>query len=222
MAKRATASNKSGKGAKAGKRSRNLPNTTHAQEQEIQRTLTAQEALEKHAPTIKKLKADLRREQEAAKKVVGAANGAYRSSLKAFKKDGGNINQIIRILEDMDRDADEVIKDNLDYARYAAFFKLPIGEQAELFEGTSLKPAAKTSAPEAEETEEEEVSPEQRIARAKTEGFEAGSDGKSPSNNPYEDGSPEFLAWSAEWRRAQDVIAAKFGGKQPTHEAAHA
>lgn len=221
MAKRATASNGKGKG---GRKARNLPNTTTAQEQEIQRTLTAAEALEKHAPTIKKLKADLKREQEAAKKVVGAANGAYRSALKAFKKDGGNIDQIIRILEDLERDADEVIKDNLDYARYAAFFKMPIGEQAELFEGTGLKPAEKATAETDEEFEEgNTLTPEARIAKAKTEGFNAGSDGKSPSACEYEEGSPEFLAWNAEWRRAQDKIAEKFNpAKQPTHEPAHA
>jgi hypothetical protein len=218
MAKRATASN--GKGKKRGPRA--LPDTTVAQEQEIQRTLTQQEAWDKHFEGIKAARATLEREQAAAKKVVGAANGTYRGLLKQFKKDGGNIEMAIRVLNDLGRDADEVIKDNLDYARYAAFAKLAIGTQAELFEGTGAQPAVKAE-PEAE-ADREELTPEQRIEFAKTEGHMAGKDGKFATDNPYDDGSPEYLAWSGAYRDSQAALAAKFGPKNGAahSEAAHA
>lgn len=170
--------------------------------------LTPEERWEKHFPVISAAKKDLDSETATAKKIISAANGVYRNALKQFKKEGGNIKMMIRILEDQKRDAEEVEKDNRDYNAYAKLAGLPVGTQLSIFgDGgdKGVKPADDFK-------EGPPISTEESIRRAKTQGFDDGAAGKT-AFNAFPEGSPEALAYQGGWNDAQAKIARGLGKK---------
>ena len=172
----------------------------------------AREVFEEQMKLIRPLYEDL----EIANHARAAANSAYRTQLKAAKKAGINIDALTKALALQKREPDDVTKEFTDLNRYLAWLGIPVGTQLGLFDET------RTVATAAEDFAKRPISTEASIAKAKTEGFDAGHEAKNKAENPYEEGSPEALAWDAEWDRAQEKRARSLGRKAPTHEPAHA
>lgn len=184
---------------------------------------TPKEAFEYHYPICVAAKL----EQEKAAKAASAANSAFRNAVKAAKRDGIHSDALVQVLALRKEEPDDVTLRFRSINSYARWANLPIGAQLGLFDdgetvgkkvdddklgaagvngnGADGKPG--------DDFDKPTMSTEARIARAKTQGFDDGSEGKT-ANNAWPEGSPEALAYTAEYMRAQEVIASKMGPKR--------
>jgi hypothetical protein len=180
------------------------------------RPMTPEERWELHYPQIEDAKRELEKAQATAKK----AGGVYRNALKSFKKAGGNIEMLIAVMRDNDREIDEVERDLKDYNAYCILIGLPVGTQLGLFDKDTTVATKVDEARIAEQhpqngkgngdaetfQEGRPLSTEASIGQARTAGFDDGTEGKT-ARNVYTDGSPEALAYGAAYAEAQEKIA---------------
>lgn len=186
--------------------------TVEADEQRI--AMTPEERFQKHYPAIRVAKLELDEQQDIAKK----ANSVYRGRLKAFKKDGGNIEMLCEALRLQKREVDEIDRDFRDLNAYLKLMDIPVGTQLGLFaDGQSIASAIDADRIGKRDNDEFETRPittERALRDAKSAGFDAGSDGKSADTNPHEEGTPESLAWAGGYRDAQTALAKTLGGSR--------
>lgn len=132
-----------------------------------------------------------------AKSQLEEASGIYRAALKAAKAAGCNQKQLVAVLNDRKKDADQLVIEMRDYVRYAGLVGIAI-KQGDLFPVDSYK-VAEAAAQEMEEWQIEEA------------GCAAGKGGAERGDNKYPPGSPSFAAWDRGYLRGQKMIAAAMG-----------
>ena len=176
---------------------------------------TPEDIFNEHFPQIKAAKMELEKAQSAA----STANSTYRNYLKSFKKAGGDSDALIMALADQKLDPNDVNRKIANYNRYARLMGMPIGTQFGLFtDGQTVATKVDNGADKSPATER--MTDRMRTA-INEDGFKAGFNGRNLDTNPYEDGSPDFLAWSAGWNEAQAARAQSMGpqGAQPAAQA---
>lgn len=172
-------------------------------EQDQQPPADPREVFDKHMALLRPLQKTLRETTDARR----TANSAWRTALKAAKKEGIDTDALTAALAYQAADPEDVTKKFTNINRYLVWLGAAVGTQLGLF-GPGLTVA---SAAEAEQFDKQPISTEASVREARTKGFDAGSDGKNLSDNPHEDGSPEFLAWGGGYRDAQAKLARKLG-----------
>ena len=200
---------------------------------------TPQERWAQHWPLIRDAKAAL----DAAQEEVASANGEYRNLLKAYKKAGGDSEALVAALKLQKLEPSEVTKHIAGVNWHLRNLGVLVGQQLGFgFEqdgrdiahhvdndklnaagvnqnGADDKPADGFDKPAdgfdkpADGFDKPVMTTEAMIAKARTAGFDAGAGGKNRDTNPHADGSPEFLAFDAEWMRGQEKIAASMAPK---------
>lgn len=159
-------------------------------------TRSAEEIFQDHYPQILNAKSESEKKDEEARK----ARSSYRATLKAFKKAGGNVDALTAALAVRNRDPEDVTREWRDINRYARLMNLPIGAQLGLFDdGESV--AAKVDG---DQIEKQQPVPrkltDKTLTAIKKDGAEASASGKFATANPYDEGTPEFLAWAGGFR----------------------
>jgi hypothetical protein len=168
---------------------------------------TPEEIFRDHYPNILAAKVDEEKATEEARK----KRSSYRATLKAFKKAGGNVDALTAALAVRNRDPDEVTREWRDINRYARLMNLPIGAQLGLFEDGETV-AAKVDAAQIEK----QAGPPRKLTdktltAIKKDGAAASASGKFATANPYEEGTPEFLAWAGGYRDHQAELVHAMG-----------
>ena len=138
---------------------------------------------------------------------IDAATGRKRAALKRYKAEGVNIDMVREALKLRKRDPADVSKDFRDLNRMLVLMELPVGTQLGLFEGVTVATAIENR----QRAAAKPISTSDTIAAASEAGMKAGVAAKNRTDNPHEDGSPEFLAWDANWIAGQRQHAAKLG-----------
>lgn len=175
---------------------------------------SAEEIFKDHYPGILAAKVESEKKDDEARR----ARAGYRATLKGFKKAGGNVDALTTALAVRNRDPDEVTREWRDVNRYARLMNLPIGAQLGLFEdGTTV--GAKVD----DAQIEKQAAPPRRLTdktltAIRKDGAAASAAGKFATVNPYEEGTPQFLAWAAGFRADTADRAAKLGGGAPAGE----
>lgn len=125
---------------------------------------------------------------------------------------------LIAVMNDQKRELGDVERDLRDRNAYYQFIGLPVGTQLGLsLDGKSIATKIEDDAASKTHTAMATTS---TIDTAKKAGRTAGEHGVDASANPYEDGSPEFLAWAAAYRDQQSQEAMRLdGGKENSAEA---
>lgn len=134
-----------------------------------------------------------RRALQLAKRELDAAQGVYRAKLKAAKSAGLNQGALIRVLQALKGDTDEVVANEKTFARYMAFEGIQVGDQPDMLapiEGPGEKTKADLGEWEAEDR-----------------GYAAGKAGGDISANPYQPGTPHYAQWDKGFRDGMLAIA---------------
>jgi ribosome modulation factor len=147
------------------------------------------------------------------KAAADAANGEYRSALKAAKADGVDPSDVTWYIATKKRDAEEVNAELRRRARVAETMDMGLDLQPSLFPDPA---AAKVGAARARRNNA--GPPAHVTARARTLGRAAGAGGISKEACPYPGGSAEADAWSEGWGESQAGIVK--GMAPPNGEAA--
>ena len=123
-------------------------------------------------------------EIDTAEDKLETAKGALRNVRKRAKADGVNLRMLDEIRHAKRRDADEVIQDEQDRLRYAAFLGLDLGTQMEMSLDVPAEDVAKR---------------EQYDARR--DGLSFGRQGHPRTDTPFahEPGSVAYAAWDSGW-----------------------
>lgn len=141
------------------------------------------------------------RSAAAKKAALDAANGEYRSALKAAKADGVNPADVSWYIATKKRDADDVNAELRRRARVAETMDMGIELQSSLF------PEPKTPRAGAAHARKMTAGPPAHVtARARTLGRAAGAGGVSKEACPYPGGSAEAGAWIEGWTESQTQI----------------
>jgi len=151
------------------------------------------------------------------------ANSAYRTALKAAKKEGIDTDALTAALGWQKSDPEDVTKKFTNINTYLMWLGVPVGTQLGLFaEGLTVASAAEAEHFAKAEGDKRPISTEASIRGAKAKGFDAGTDGKNLDTNPHDEGSPEAHAWASGWREGQAKIARNLGRKSKNGAETHA
>lgn len=144
----------------------------------------------------------LEKEMDALKVQVKSISAKIGVNKKDFKKAGGEKSDYDWYLEARRREPEDIDNETRRRNRIAKFMNLPIGTQLGLLDdGDSVASAIEKSA---DKPKFEDDS-----------GYRAAFDGKSDFDNPFEDGSPAFLKWSADFQRGMlDCAKQRYGDKK--------
>lgn len=173
--------------------------------QDQQPAKSPEEIFSDHYPAILLAKVESEKKDDEARKV----RGVFRAALKAFKKSGGNVDALTAALAVRNRDPDEVTREWRDINRYARLMNLPIGAQLGLFEDGQTV-GAKVDAAKID-GDKQPVRGDKTLTACKKEGAKASAAGKFATDNPYEEGSPQFLAWIGAYNDAQAAAVHAMG-----------
>lgn len=148
--------------------------------------------------------------------VLETARGKVRQAWKDLKEEGFNLAALKRARKDLRADPLEAQMELDDYLAYrdmlGADDAIQAARQAEEREAN----AASVKAAERKQP----VASKESLARADQEGTAAGGAGRHKDENPYAEGSPEYLRWDAAWLAAQGTIAAGMNGGTAAHAGA--
>jgi hypothetical protein len=126
------------------------------------------------------------RELDEAEDKVTTAVGVVRSIRKRAKNDGVNLRALDEVRKAKRMDEDEVLLNEQDRLRYAAFLGLDLGTQLEL----------DVEIP-------EEVKDERAKYDAERDGYNFGKSGHPRTDNPFEAGTVAYVAWDGGWTRGE-------------------
>lgn len=148
----------------------------------------------------------------AARNDLDVANAHYRNALKKWGERGVPPEHVTWLLKQKKREVADIEQMIRWQNRMLAIAAIPVGSQLGLFDdgesvGTRVDKARAVPIAAADD-----------IVRAKREGYDAGARGDGEDANPYDDGSPLALAWSAERRRATVDRAGEVFGTAKTAE----
>lgn len=180
---------------------------TVAQDQKRQ-GMTFEERFDTHYPLIRNAKNDA----EAAATLATKANAVFRTTLKAFKKDGGNTAAMIRLLQIEKLEPKEVDLEFRDLNAMLKLRKIPVGTQLglDLATGKSIATAVEdekiAEAGEGDEFDTGQPTTEETLRKAQDRGYADGIEGKT-AFNPYADGSPEALKFQNAYMEGQKDLA---------------
>jgi hypothetical protein len=127
---------------------------------------------------------------------ASVASGEYRSVLKAAKKVGINQGQLARVVADLDRDPEDVKKEEQDYLRIAQLMSMPV-TQMDLFPEDA--PSPQTS----EADDERQV-----LWSARSAGYKSGLSGHDiDASSPHTTGTEEWVKFREGWHGGQAHLA---------------
>jgi ribosome modulation factor len=147
---------------------------------------------------------------EEVMKTAKEKNALFRKTLDDAKKLGVDPGDITWRLGQRFRDPKEIDAETQRRNRIAKLTNLPVGTQLGIFEhGVTVATAIEDG-----KAEEQQLNAEADLDQSQELGKRAGLAGKPASDNPNEDGSPEYLRWSAGWREGQAENMRPLAGKQ--------
>jgi len=126
------------------------------------------------------------RELDEAEDKVTTAVGVVRSIRKRAKNEGVNLRMLDEVRRTKRMDQDEVLVNERDRLRYAAFLGLNLGTQLELDVEIPV-----------------EVKDERAKYDAERDGFNFGKRGDPRTDNPFEAGTVAYVAWDTGWIRGE-------------------
>jgi hypothetical protein len=183
--------------------------------EEARQRMTPEQRFEQHWAIIHPARAAL----EKAQSEVSTANGIYRGALKAYKKDGGDVDALLDALRFQKMEVEDANKRLAEINWHLRALGAPIGTQLGLFaDGKTVahhvdNDKIKANGNGHANGHAKPLSTKATIAAAKAQGKKAGSTGKS-GVAPYEKGTPEELAFTAAWKTAQAEMVAKGLGRK--------
>lgn len=119
------------------------------------------------------------------KEAYQEANSVYRTSMKAAKKDGVDIDAVALAMRLMERERGEVATEIRNTWRVLRLLGSPLGEQMNLFDAPP------------------ETAPDDPEAA----GYHASENNEGASNNPHVAGTSEHAEWQEGWMRSQAMRA---------------
>lgn len=128
-----------------------------------------------------------------ARKAHAETGTAVARAKKAAKNAGVDLDALKVIEKWTDIDIDEAELQLKHVRIYAQWLESPLVTQLQMF--------SEINAPAVDEKTQEE----QREWVAGSRGYEAGEAGHSRENNPFDAGTPEFVAWDKSWTRGRKV-----------------
>lgn len=126
--------------------------------------------------------------------VLETARGKVRAEWKKLKEEGFNTKAMKRVRADLRKDPLDAQQDLEDYMAYRDM--LGAGDAVEAARQAEEREANEASVRSAMSTNES-------IARAAADGLDAGKAARDRTGNPHLEGSPEYLAWDANWLAGQ-------------------
>ena len=167
------------------------------------------EIFKDHYPDILVAKVDEEKATELARK----ARGAYRATLKAFKKAGGNVDALTYALGLRNCDPEEITRLWNGINGFARLMNLPIGTQLGLFgEGESIATQIENGKLNGNAKDKGPLrTTDKTLTACRKDGAKASAGGKFATTNPYEEGTPAFLAWAGGFRDDTEKRAMAMG-----------
>jgi hypothetical protein len=159
---------------------------------------TQREIFDEHYSPIKAAQLAMEKDAETAKK----SRSAYQSSLKAYKKAGGDNDAMTQALRMAKRDPKELAIEFTNINNHLLWMNIPVGHQLGLFpDGESV--GAKVDAGKIDEQSGKEGSGQvgaDPYEAAHQAGWTVGYSGFDSSNNPHKAGSSEHQRWTLGWQ----------------------
>lgn len=176
-----------------------------------------QEQREAKGSNSRKGEAEIQAAHESLNRLEGVletARGKVRQKWKDLKEEGYNIGALKRARKDLRADPLEAQMELDDYLAYrdmlGAGDALQAARQAEENEANAASVSAAERARSGKKPQP--MATAESLAKANQEGVAAGGSNRHRDENPYAEGSPEFLKWDAGWVGAQRQIAAAMNG----------